>query len=241
MSTDTRQGVVLARRPLREHDLRVTLLLDDGCRIEVLAPSGQQSRQRYAAGLSLLVLYRCGLTTGRKGVRLDDAAVDRAWPALLSDLRWQTVAAAATGVAEELAEPVPHDAGLFLLLVELYDAVSRETDPARSGARLVRFTLEALGYGGHGLALDRCVRCDNPAPEASLVTVDPSSGGIVCRACGGGSYRLQAADRAALRAVLTGQLDAYRPGLVQIIAALTASVAPRSSEILDRAAPFFAP
>ncbi len=235
MSSDPRRGFVLARRPLGDHHLRVTLLLDDGSRLSVLAPSGQNSRERFSAGLSSLALYNLRITVTPRGARLDSARIHRAWPRLLTELRRQSASVAATGIADELSEPSPHDAGLFLLLGELYETLARIDSPPPA-AVLVRFALEALAHAGHGLALDRCVRCDRPCPESALVTVDPSSGGVVCQPCGGGPYRLSSTDRSALRALLAGALQLYRPGLVLVTGALIAGFAPRSSGVLTRTA-----
>lgn len=234
MSERSARGFVLDRRPFREHDLRAELLLEDGDRVAVLCPSGQRSRQRYAGGLTPLVLHRFGMTPSAKGLRLDEARIERPFPALLNDLTRQTAALAATGLLRELAAPTPGDATFFLLLGELYVQISDAPAP-EAPARLVRFVVEALTHAGHAPVLDRCVRCGTLAPDDRAVTVEPSEGGVVCRSCGGGRYRLSAEDRAALRAVAAGDVGRYTPGMVTTLAGLLAASAPDSAPALQRA------
>lgn len=239
MSGFTALAFVLLRRPFREHDLQVTLLREDGCRMEALAPSGQRSRHRYGAGLSTLVLYRIGWSSGRSGARLDDAGPVRAWPGLLSDLRRQTAAQCATAVARGLAEPMASDPGLFTLLHDTYDHLDAATPVGPPEALLARFVLEALDITGHAPCLDRCARCDTPAPEAAAVTVDPAAGGVVCRGCGGGRYRLAADDRANLRALLAGEPGRGTVVSLQVASALLGPVAPEAAEGLVKALDLF--
>ncbi len=235
MSGATSLAFVLARRPFREHDLQVTLLREDGCRMEAFAPSGQRSRQRYGASLSTLVLYRIGWTSGRAGPRLDDARPERAWPGLLLTLARQTAAQCGTAVALGLAEPIATDPALFTLLHGLYDHLAEDTLPGAPAALLARFVLEALDVTGHAPALDRCARCETPAPPASAVTLDPAAGGVVCRGCGGGRYRLSAPDRADLLSLLGGDLGRGGATSLQVATVLLGPFARESAEGIDRA------
>lgn len=237
MSERSARGFVLDRRVFREHDLRAELLLDDGDRVEVLAPSGQRSRQRFAGGLMPLALYRFGMTPSAKGLRLDEARVERAWPSLLADLTRQTAVLAGSAAVREVG--APGDGTFFLLLGELHENVAADVDAATAPARLLRFVVEVLEHAGHAPVLDRCVRCGAPAPDAALTTLDPAAGGVVCRACGGGPYRLLAADRAALRAVIAGELGRYTPGLTRVLGRVLSSLAPDAAVALERAEAMF--
>lgn len=238
MSEHRARGFIIARAPVRENDLHATLLTEHGARLSLLAPGGQRSSRRFTSGLMTLCLYDATWTESRRGLRLDDAAVLRAWPALLTDLRRNAAATVATGVAAEVAEPAPGDGTLFLLLGELYESLSVSA-PEHASARLLRFTAEALAHAGTALALDRCVRCDTPAPEGALVTVDPREGGVVCRGCGGGPYRLRAVDRAQLLAVVAGGELPVAPRLLAVYGRLIAGVSERAAEHIARALPLF--
>lgn len=224
MTEHAARAFVLDRRPHREHDLRVTLLTEHGARVDAVALGGQRSKQRFMGALTPLALYRVRYTATAKATRLDEAVVDRVWPSLARGLRSQTAALAATGVVRAVAEPNPHDGALFLLLGELYEAASASDDRDALAARLVRFTFEVLDHTGHALALDRCVRCDTPAPDEARVTIDPHAGGVVCRNCGGGPYAISAADRADLRAVRAGEIVRGRAEMLRWMTRLVEGV-----------------
>lgn len=241
MSEQRVLAFILDRRPVREHDLRVVLLLDDGARVEALAPGAQNSRRRFMSGLSPLSLYRVGITPSAKGLRLDDAQVERAWPGLLLSLPRQTAAITATGVARALAEPASADRTVFLLLGELYAQAESLPEPTRAGAALVRFVFECLAHTGHAIAFDRCVRCGTPAPDNARVTLDPLAGGVVCRGCGGGPFAMSASERADLRAVIAGELSRWSPSMLRATARLIEGVSGDAAAMLLRAAPVFEP
>ncbi len=238
MSEHRARCFVLARVASRENDLRVAILTEHGARLDLLAHGAQRSGRRFPGGLMPLALYDATWTESRRGLRLDDAQMVRAWPALLADLRRNTAAAVGSCVANEVAEGEPGDSAPFLLLGELFDDLSAR-DPSLAAGRLVRFTLESLAHSGIAIALDRCVRCDTPAPDHALVTVDPKEGGIVCRGCGGGPYRVTAADRAALRATLSPGGYALEPALMGVCAAVIRGVADAVAGHLTRAEALF--
>lgn len=215
MTEHLARAFVLDRRPHREQDLRVTLLTEHGARVDAVALNAQRSKRRFMGALSPLVLYRVRYSTTPKATRLDEAQVEQVWPGLSRALRSQTAALAATGIVRAVAEPAPHDAALFLLLGELYTAAAASDDRDALAARLVRFAFEVLDHTGHAIALDRCVRCDTPAPDGARVTVDPHAGGIVCRGCGGGPYAMSAAERADLRSVLAGDYSVGRAEMLR--------------------------
>lgn len=239
MSDRSLLAFVLDRRPSRENDLMVVLLLDDGTRTTVYAPGAQRSRHRYMAGLNPLSLYRIGLTDSPRGPRLDDARIERTWPGLAQSLPRHTAALTATGIARSLADHTATDRAMFLLLGELYSACETITEASLSAAALVRFTFDCLDHTGHSLALDHCVRCLRLAPENSRVTVDPRSGGVVCRHCGGGPLELSAADRTSLRAVRTGDFSRWQPSMLDTLSRLIEGISPDASAVIFHSIPVF--
>lgn len=208
-------------------------------RIDALALGAQRSKHRFSGGLTPLALYRVRYTPHARGTRLDEALVERAWPALSNDLRAQSAALAATGVARAVAEPVGHDGAMFLLLGELYAAAENTRDANVLAGQLVRFTFDALAHTGHAIALDRCVRCDTPAPDMLRVTVDSAAGGIVCRGCGGGRYALAADERAALRAVIAGDFSRATTAMLRTAVALVEGMSVDAAGVVAAVAEIF--
>jgi hypothetical protein len=58
---------------------------------------------------------------------------------------------------------------------------------------------------------------------------------VVCRACGGGSYRLTAIDRASLRAVAVGDFTRYGRTMLRTLSRIVTGVSPEGSQVLERA------
>ena len=110
MSEHRARCFVLARVASRENDLRVAILTEHGARLDLLAHGAQRSGRRFPGGLMPLALYDASWTESRRGLRLDDAQMVRAWPALLADLRRNTAAAVGSCVANEVAEGEPGEA-----------------------------------------------------------------------------------------------------------------------------------
>ncbi|MBL8602529.1 MAG: recombination protein O N-terminal domain-containing protein [Myxococcales bacterium] len=235
MSVFRARALVLRRAAFREHDLKVTLLLENDVCLEALAPSGQRSQRRFTAGLSPLCLYDLGWSESRAGARLEDAQCLQGWPGLSKRLGPQSAALACTGVIAAVAGPAPSQRVLFALLLELYETLS--APDADALAATVRFVFEALDVTGHGAVLDRCARCDRPAPAGVTVTLAADAGGVVCRSCGGGGFRMTASQRAALDALLRGAGGAIGPAHYDLAAALLGGVNAAAAEALARSRP----
>jgi DNA repair protein RecO (recombination protein O) len=70
-------------------------------------------------------------------------------------------------------------------------------DEAVLRARLVWAGLALLEIAGVGLVLEGCAVCGAECPPNRVALVDVARGGVVCRACGGGPLRIDAATRTA--------------------------------------------
>ncbi|MBL9024734.1 MAG: DNA repair protein RecO [Myxococcales bacterium] len=137
-------------------------------------------------------------------VKLRDLAIVRARLALVEDparldaasrlLRWLRALAPAN-----VPEPVAFD---------LVDAALDRIEDGPSAAATAVLAVAGLSLAaafGYRLELDSCVRCSAPCPEGSSALLDPAAGGIVCRACGGGSVLMRAALRQSLRRAMRGE------------------------------------
>jgi DNA repair protein RecO (recombination protein O) len=84
-------------------------------------------------------------------------------------------------------------------LLDRLDTHPPETTSA-GDALLAEFGLNLLAHLGWALELTRCVHCGRICPDGVPVTLDPRRGGLVCRNCGGGRYRVSAS----LKSVMVG-------------------------------------
>lgn len=77
--------------------------------------------------------------------------------------------------------------------------------PRKILAGLGLWMLRAVGYGFEWRA---CARCGKPCPEGASAWFDARQGGLICRACGGGSLLLRPELRQAFLRAEEGDLDA---------------------------------
>ena len=77
-------------------------------------------------------------------------------------------------------------------LLDQLNQPERERDPRLFLAEFGLYLLSALGFG---LDFNGCVRCGRPCADGRAAYVDARKGGLVCRACGGASRRLEGPER----------------------------------------------
>jgi DNA repair protein RecO (recombination protein O) len=73
--------------------------------------------------------------------------------------------------------------------------------------RWLAFVARALALLGYEPSIDACATCGKRPTEGQPALFDPARGGIVCRACGGGAWKLGAGTRRRLRTALAGGDD----------------------------------
>ncbi len=197
------QAVVLARRPLGEADLVVSLLAEEHGRLEAVAPNGRRSRRRFGGCLEPFGRIEAVLSEGRRAGpwRLEEARSLAPRAGIRADL----VAIGQAAYLAELAAALTREgepAGGFLPRLERgLDALERAPLPA---VELRRYELDLLGLSGLAPQLAACVRCGARTSSGWVQDVD-LDGGLVCARCsGGGQAALGPQAVALLRALQAG-------------------------------------
>jgi DNA repair protein RecO (recombination protein O) len=200
-------ALLLRRTALREADLIVDLFTEELGTVSAIARGARRSSKRFSA-LEPMHLLRVSveLSRGRELGTLTEATLQQPRIALTSSLarmegaghvlRWLRRAA-----PQRVPEPELWRESNELL--EALDGAEADVDALVAAAGL-----RILAAAGWGLELDRCVRCGKPCPQRARGIVDVRAGGVVCRACGGVGTTLSSKQRAALIAVVRGDLDA---------------------------------
>jgi DNA repair protein RecO (recombination protein O) len=170
--------------------------------VSAVARNARRSRKRFAGALQTGHRLDVELVRGRGSLaRLESAQLVDPHLGISKDLgRLEEAASVLRAVRDHMAEGVP-DPAIFESLARYLTLLDHE--PA-SAVRLVAFRLSLFDRLGVGPELERCVSCGRQAPPERSAGFAPNAGGLVCRACGGGSLVLSAASRTLARELREG-------------------------------------
>lgn len=207
------RAYVLSRVAYGEADLVVHLFTEELGRIPALARGARRSQKRFGGALEpihtlsidvsekpgsdLSTLHEARLVTPRTAITTSLEALEVAGKALA----WLRRCA-----PTHTAEPKP-----FRALEEFLDELDQGRIETTPNGHLAAFGLRLLDGLGFGLCLDRCIGCDKLCPPNTSSLVNPERGGLVCRACGGGPIKVDAACRQALSQASRGEIHAIAP------------------------------
>jgi DNA repair protein RecO (recombination protein O) len=213
------QALVVRTVEFGESDVIATLITEQAGKLGAVVRGARKGSRR--VGGALEPVHTIAVLLEDKGgelTTLKESRIVRLRSGVTSNLDALEAAGAALRWARHLFPPrTPEPAG-WAVLVELLDGLEAEADrPRRALARAGLAMLAAVGYA---LELEQCAVCGRPCPEGRPACVDPSRGGLVCRACGGASRVLQAADRQAARALASGRTDDVTDASAEAVLAL---------------------
>jgi DNA repair protein RecO (recombination protein O) len=193
------RAIVLRALDYGERDRVVSLFSRERGKLSAFARGARVSRNRFAGTLESFHLLAAEVRE-RAGADLwvlENAAVERAFGSLQTDLACIACAGYASELARELVRDAePHEALFDLLAAYL----QRLDEPPAVPWELRGFELGALRAAGLMPRLDDCARCGDPAGEGSM-RFDPAHGGVLCPRCRGSG---SAAGREAAAETLAG-------------------------------------
>jgi DNA repair protein RecO (recombination protein O) len=177
-----------------------------GC-VSAMARAARKSKKRFAGALEGFAVIHVELSSGRGALaRLETARVTRVFPRLLTNLAALDAAGTLLRLTRDLLPERAPEPEIFDSLIEALELLDGGVPP-----RPVTVCCQArlLALCGYAPMLSACVSCGREVPPDRLALFDVTRGGVVCRACGGGLFRLPAPLRIALLAAFEGiALDA---------------------------------
>jgi DNA repair protein RecO (recombination protein O) len=187
-----------------ETDVIATLVTEQVGKVSVLVHGARKGSRRISGALepvhTIAVLLE---DKGGELATLKEARISRIRGRVVADLDALGAAGSVLRWARHLFPArTPEPAG-WRVLVRLLDALDEGGVSPRKELAIAGLAL--LGAVGYGLELERCVACGTPCPSRKPACVDPSRGGLVCRACGGASMVLTSDERQGARAFAAGR------------------------------------
>jgi DNA repair protein RecO (recombination protein O) len=201
------EALLLRRVELGESDLVVTLFTHTLGRVSALARGARRSQKRFGGALEPFFTIRVRLEERPHSelFALSEARVTRARLGLLTDLERLEVAGRALGWIRKTAPPRTPEPESFTHLERVLDRLSSNEPELLPQRELAELGLALLVSFGWAIDFERCVRCGKACPVDARGTLDPASGGLVCRDCGSARIRVSALQRKRLSRAARGE------------------------------------
>lgn len=195
-----------------EADLIVMLFSKSLGRITAVARHARRSRRRFAGALEPFFTLRVRLEERRSTdlFWLSEASVIRPRTGLLRDLSRLQAGGRALAWLRDAAPTRTPEPAAWAILEALLDRLADDENPPHPDLALAGSGLGLLSALGWGVDFERCVRCGKACPTGKGASVDPTRGGLVCSACGGGKIRISADQRRRLAGAGAGDPNALQ-------------------------------
>lgn len=199
-------AIVLGRTKLKEQDLILTMIGEDGAQLKAVAKGGRKPGSRLAARTELFCESDFLLSQGRGLPIITEAEVRDRHANLLGDPDRVAAASVLCEVArltsyEDVADPF-----LFHILSRALDAVSEARTSYNEALVVAAFALKVLSHCGWRPELDACVACGDP----SLTWFSVAMGGVLCESCAkdvAGAIRVTSDHVLWISALVTARFD----------------------------------
>ncbi|MCU0684181.1 MAG: DNA repair protein RecO C-terminal domain-containing protein [Polyangiaceae bacterium] len=212
-------ALLLRAVPYGEADAVFTFFFRDLGRAAGLARNARRAPTGRRRAMQVDAMHTLDVTVdeasgggGGELLHVREARIDRPRVRLIADLDRLDAAGRALRWARQATPARAPEPDLWELLVTLLDHLDDAADPVTPEARLAGAGLRLLAVLGYGLSFEACVRCGRTCEPGRAAMLDPPGGGLVCRACGGGPFRLSADERARAERAAAGDDTAFGPG-----------------------------
>jgi DNA repair protein RecO (recombination protein O) len=189
-------SLVLRRTDYGEADFILLVFTNDLGIISVHARGARKSTKRFSGGIEPFHGLTLTLDAPNHGelYRLREAELRRLRLTLVQNLTAMNVAGRALSWVRRSLPPLTPEPAVFFAIENLLDQLDIQPPNSTSAgeALLAEFGLNLLSHLGWALELTRCIRCGRLCPQGVPALLDPRRGGLVCRSCGGGPYRISA-------------------------------------------------
>lgn len=194
-SSDT--GLLLGKVDYRESDWVVTLFTRQHGRVSALARGARRSQKRFGGVLEPMHTLTLDLEQRPTNdlMILREASIDVARIRLVGRLDTLEAAGRALGWVRASAPQHQPEPAVYTHIVALLDQLNQPAHDRDPRLFLAEFGLHFLNAVGFGLDFHGCVRCGRACADGRAAYVDAKKGGLVCRACGGASRKLEGPER----------------------------------------------
>ena len=182
MKRELSQTIIMRVREFGETDLLVTFFTPDTGQMKGVAKGARRSRRRFVNCLETFSLASLEYSLKREEglCFLHSGRLIDAFPGLRSDFATLSKASYMIELSEILFPFGVSDVGIFELLVQSFDSLSKGEAPDLIP---ILFEARAMALGGYRINLERCCGCTRPYKGEGLAAFKPDRGGIACLKC----------------------------------------------------------
>ncbi|NMF25494.1 DNA repair protein RecO [Olsenella umbonata] len=178
-SVRTRAIVIDRRTRLKEQDLILTLLTQDGQRADVIAKGGLKPGGRLAARVELFSETDFLIASGRSLGIITEAATVNPHAGLRGDMARVSAASCVCEVARLTCFEDMPDPYLFAICSRALTACEQASDQERLDLVVAAYTFKVTAHGGWRPELRRCTLCG----DEDVAFFSPRAGGMLCASC----------------------------------------------------------
>ena len=176
------QGIVLKKTKLKEKDLILTLVAEDGSQVRCVAHGAQKPGSTFAARLELLSVADLLLHEGRNLYTVSEARTVESNEACRADIEHLSHGA----VMAELISKTTLEGQEMPVIFKLTRAALASLGRARAELLpfvTAAFLIKAVAYLGYRPSFGECVICGQPADASGGGAFSIAAGGWVCADC----------------------------------------------------------
>lgn len=205
-STQTDTGLLLGKVDYRDSDWVVTLFTERLGKVSALARGARRSTKRFGGVLEPMHTLTLHLEARTSGDLMILREASLSVPRTRLVLRLEALETAGRALSWVRASTPQHhpELGVYHRISALLDTLNADPPDRETRLFLAEFGINLLSELGFGIDFASCVRCRRACAPGRAAYVDARRGGLVCRACGGASTRLEGAARERLARAAEG-------------------------------------
>ena len=176
------EGVILARRPMRDADEVFTFFTKDFGKIEVTGRSIRKNNSKLRMNTDTFSHVEIGFIQGKSYNTLTDATCLSSFKDAKKSLGKTSLFYRISELVLALVYGQEKDERVYFFLLNSFQKVDKETF-SKNSLRLFYcfFSLNLLYFLGHRMYIEKCVFCGKPIKKECYF--DPKEGGVTCKDC----------------------------------------------------------
>lgn len=172
-------AIVLGRTKLREQDVILTMIAEDGSQVRAIAKGGRKPGSRLAARTELFCESDFLISHGRGLPIVTEAEVRKRHVEIASDIEHVAAASTLCEITRLTSYEDVTDPFQFKILSKALDIIGTSASGHNEALVVAAFAIKVLSHSGWRPEVDTCISCG----ESSVSRFSVAGGGILCESC----------------------------------------------------------